>query len=315
MNRRQTIPKQLRYTRNQFDAEFPNDDVCLETIKEQRFPGGIAPCKKCGMDRKHHRVSGRTAYACDHCGNHIYPLAGTIFEKSTTSLRVWFQAMYLMGSTRCGISAKQIQRETGVTYKTAWRMFRQIRTLLSEEISLEGSSVEMDETYVGGRRKGTKRGRPTAGASHKTCVIGVVERNTETRKGRVLCMTAESASQKNLRQVAAEKILPESTVFTDDWTGYNGLADVGNYTHKRINHAEKIYVVTDGIHSIHTNTIEGFWSLVKRGIGGVYHAVSKKYLQSYLDEYSFRYNRRDQGKLDLYFDFEEGFREGLLAGV
>src|SRR6202045_1850306 len=106
MNRRQTIPKQLRYTRNQFDVEFPNDDVCLETIKEQRFPGGVAPCKKCGFDRKHYRVSGRTAYACDHCGNHISPLAGTIFEKSTTSLRVWFQAMYLMGSTRCGISAR-----------------------------------------------------------------------------------------------------------------------------------------------------------------------------------------------------------------
>ncbi len=156
----------------------------------------------------------------------------------------------------------------------------------------------MDETYVGGRnRRGSKRGRPTAGASHKTCVVGVVERNTEERKGRVLCMTSESASQANLRKIAAEKILPESTVFTDDWTGYNGLAEVGNYTHKRINHAEKIYVVTDGVHSIHTNTIEGFWSLVKRGIGGVYHAVSKKYLQSYLNEYSFRYNRRDKGNL------------------
>jgi len=133
MDQRQTIPAHLRYTRNQFDAEFPSDDVCLDTIKEQRFPAGVTRCHKCGEDRKHHRVTGRTAYACDHCGNHIYPLAGTIFEKSTTPLRIWFQAMYLMGSTRCGISAKQIQRETGVTYKTAWRMFRQIRSLLSEE--------------------------------------------------------------------------------------------------------------------------------------------------------------------------------------
>jgi len=103
-------------------------------------------CK--GQTRKHHRVSGRTAYACDYCGNHLYPLAGTIFEKTTTPLRLWFYAMYLMGSTRCGISAKQIQRETGVTYKTAWRMFKQIRTLLSEDVKLEGSPVEMDESYV-----------------------------------------------------------------------------------------------------------------------------------------------------------------------
>src|SRR5690348_5315430 len=158
MNRRQSIPAELRYTRKQFNAEFPDDDACLEYIKEQRYPSGISYCAKCEQERKHYRVSGRTAYACDHCGNHIYPLAGTIFEKSTTSLRLWFHAMYQMGSTRCGISAKQIQRETGVTYKTAWRMFKQIRSLLSEEsdTKLEGPTVEMDETYFGGRRKGYK---------------------------------------------------------------------------------------------------------------------------------------------------------------
>ena len=287
MNRRQTIPKHLRYTRNQFDAEFPNDDVCLETIKEQRFPGGVAPCKKCGVERKHYRVSGRTAYACDHCGNHIYPLAGTIFEKSTTSLRVWFQAMYLMGSTRCGISAKQIQRETGVTYKTAWRMFRQIRTLLAEDVQLEGDRVEMDESYFGPKRKrGGKRGRPSAD-SPKQCVVGIVE-----RQGRAIALTSENATKQNLLRIAKERILPESTVFTDDWVGYNDFAQAG-YAHKRINHSEKIYVTGD----IHTQTIDGLWALIKRGIGGVYHQVSKKYLQTYLDEYTFRYNRRDQGNL------------------
>jgi transposase len=289
MNRRQTIPKNLRYTRNQFDAEFPNDDVCLETIKEQRFPGGVAPCKKCDKDRKHHRVTGRTAYACDHCGNHIYPLAGTIFEKSTTSLRVWFQAMYLMGSTRCGISAKQIQRETGVTYKTAWRMFRQIRTLLSEEITLEGSSVEMDETYFGGRRKGY-RGRPGAGDKKKSPIVGIAERTTG--QGRVIAKATQSVNAETLTGMVKEYVLPESTVFTDDFSGYDRLKGHG-FTHHRINHSAKVWVMGD----IHTNTIEGFWSLVKRGIGGVYHAVSQKYLQSYLDEYTFRYNRRDQGNL------------------
>ena len=143
---KQSIPRHLRYTINDFNHEFPNDDACLEYLKERRFPGGMALCPSptCKVNRKHHRVSGRTAYACDYCGRHMYPLAGTVFEKTTTSLRLWFYAMYLMGSTRCGISAKQIQRETGVTYKTAWRMFKQIRTLLDEQRTLSGS-VEVDE--------------------------------------------------------------------------------------------------------------------------------------------------------------------------
>src|SRR5258708_1009996 len=287
MNRRQTIPKHLRYTRNQFDADFPNDDVCLEMIKEQRFPGGVAPCKKCGEDRKHYRVTGRTAYACDHCGNHIYPLAGTIFEKSSTSLRIWFQAMYLMGSTRCGISAKQIQRETGVTYKTAWRMFRQIRTLLSEDVQLEGSSVEVDETYMGGKRKG-HAGRPMRGDKVKTPVVGLVE-----RKGRVVAKAIPDVTAATLCGKIREFVLPDSTVFTDELHSYNTVGEERRYKHQRINHSSKVYVVGD----VHTNTIEGFWSLIKRGIGGVYHQVSQKYLQNYLDEYSFRYNRRDQGNL------------------
>src|SRR5690242_13205192 len=217
MNRRQTIPKHLRYTRAQFDAEFASDDVCLETIKEQRFPGGVAKCHKCGdVDRKHYRVKGRTAYACDHCGNHIYPLAGTIFEKSTTPLRIWFQAMYLMGSTRCGISAKQIQRETGVTYKTAWRMFRQIRSLLSDpDMQLEGSTVEMDEVYVGGRPRGKRGGPKWLQPSKKAVVAGVVE-----RKGRVIARVVEDASKKTLQDFAHEFILPESTVFTDEHPSY-----------------------------------------------------------------------------------------------
>src|SRR5690348_4792665 len=219
MKPKQSIPKELRYTRNQFDRDFPNDDVCLDTVKQMRWPSGMIYCATCEKKRKHYRVKGRTAYACDYCGNHIYPLVGTIFEKSTTSLRTWFQAMYLMGSTRCGISAKQIQRETGVTYKTAWRMFRQIRTLLTEDIQLEGSSVEMDETYVGGRdRRGSKRGRAGIG-SHKQCIVGIAERNG----GRVIAMTSDNASRDSLTKIANEKILPKSTVFTDEWSGYGNL--------------------------------------------------------------------------------------------
>ena len=293
MNRRQTIPAALRYTFLQFEKEFPTDDACLEQIKEQRFPGGVTVCHKCEKPRKHYRVTGRTAYACESCGNHIYPLAGTIFEKSSTKLRIWFHAMYLMGSTRCGISAKHIQRQTGVTYKTAWRMFKKIRTLMSEDVRLGGAGsegVEMDEMYHGGRRK-NEAGRLLRGdKGNKTMVLGVVE-----RKGKIVARATNDLSMAQTNAMVKEYVMPETTIFTDEAGAYTALQHmVGmGYEHKRINHSAKVYVAGD----VHTNTIEGFWSLVKRGIGGVYHSVSAKYLQSYLDEYSFRYNRRDSGNL------------------
>ncbi len=291
MDRRQTIPKELRLTITDFNERFPNDEACLEALKEMRYPGGVTYCEKCQQERKHYRIEGRPVYSCAYCGTQISPMAGTIFEKSTTSLRLWFYAMYLMASTRCGISAKQIQRETGVTYKTAWRMFRQIRSLLSEpDMQLEGSTVEMDETYVGGRRHRkyqARRGRPSPDDPSKTCVVGAVE-----RKGRVIAAVADAATKATFHGIAKERILPESVIFTDEHHSYTGLGQMG-YTHQRINHSAGVYVLGN----VHTNTIEGFWSLVKRGIAGVYHNVSRKYLQTYLDEYSFRYNRRDRGNL------------------
>ena len=292
MNRRQTIPKHLRYTIQDFNRQFPTDDACLEHLKEQRFPGGITYCETCQQDRKHYKITGRPVYSCDHCGTQISPMAGTIFEKSTTSLRLWYYAMYLMASTRCGISAKQIQRETGVTYKTAWRMFRQIRSLLSEsDMQLEGAAIEMDETYYGGTRKG-QFGRPMRGDTKKSPVIGLVERSTEKRVGRVKALATPDVTAERVLGIVHEHILPKSTVFTDEYRIYDRIGGRVK-EHKRINHTAKVYVMGD----VHTNTIEGFWSLVKRGIGGVYHQVSEKYLPSYLNEYSFRYNRRDQGNL------------------
>ncbi|MFZ0198894.1 MAG: IS1595 family transposase [Candidatus Sulfotelmatobacter sp.] len=274
-----------------FLERFPNDEACLEYLKEKRYPNGMAHCAKCNQERKHHRVTGRPAYACDYCGSMISPMAGTIFEHSSTSLKKWFYAMYLMGSTRCGISAKQIQRECGVTYKTAWRMFKQIRSLLSDtDMQLEGLKVEMDECYVGGRPRGVKRHTPKwLRSDHKSVVAGVVER--KSGKGRVVARVVEDASKKTLQDFAHEFILPESTVFTDEHPSYTGLDKT--YTHHRIQHSAGVYVRGE----VHTQTIEGFWSTVQNGIRGVYHSVSKKYLQTYLDEYSFRYNRRDQGNL------------------
>jgi transposase len=296
---KQSIPKELRFTVQQFNEKFPDDEACLEHLKEKRMSGGITHCLKCNQERKHHRVTGRPAWACDYCGSMISPMAGTIFEKSSTPLHLWFYAMYLMGSTRCGISAKQIQRETGVTYKTAWRMFRQIRTLLSEDVQLEGDGIEMDEMYYGGTTKG-HAGRPMRGDKQKSPVIGMVERSTKKRVGRVKALATPDVTTERVLDLVHKHILPKSTVFTDEYGIYNRLG-ARVKEHKRIRHSAGVYVMGD----VHTNTIEGFWSLVKRGIGGVYHSVSQKYLQSYLDEYSFRYNRRHSGNLIFHSILEK----------
>jgi transposase len=288
MNIPQSIPAARRFTITQFNEMFCDDDACLDWLMEQRYPGSIATCSYCRVERKHHRIATKKAYACGHCGTYISPMAGTIFEKSSTSLRLWFYAMYLMSSTRCGVSAKQIQRETGVTYKTAWRMLKQIRSMLSEEgpIGGAGKGVEVDEMYYGGGRKG-QAGRPMRGDKVKTPVVGMVERS-----GKVIALAVPDTSAKILCGSVHQFVLPASTVFTDEYPAYNTVSKERRYIHKRIKHSEKVYVVGD----VHTNTIEGFWSLIKRGIGGVYHSVSREYLQTYLNEYSFRYNRRNDSK-------------------
>jgi transposase-like protein len=219
----------------------------------QRWPGAMVLCSYCNVERKHHRIAAKKAYACDHCGTYISPMAGSIFEKSSTSLRLWFYAMYLMSATRCGISAKQIQRECGVTYKTAWRMFKQIRTLMSEDLRVEGLLVEADETYVGGKdsnkhKRSGKRGR---GADSKIPVFGMVERG-----GRVIATVTKDVKASTLFPIIAERVLPASTVYTDCYTTYDSLSRMEQgYEHRRINHSARVYVTGD----VHTNTIEGFW--------------------------------------------------------
>ncbi len=298
--REQSLPKAQKYTLADFDREFRDEDACLEYVKERRWPDGITKCdsEKCqGAERKHHRVSGRTAYACDYCGKHIYPLAGTIFEKTTTPLKDWFHAIFQMATTRCGISAKQIQREIGVTYKTAWRMFTQIRKLMVDgDLRLEGPTVEMDETYFGGKRRAGKRvpgkrmigiGRPPAGDSKKTPIVGIVERKGQ---GRIVARATRDVKASTLMGMVREHVMPKSTIYTDELHAYSGIEKMERgYEHRRIHHSTHVYVMGD----VHTNTVEGFWSLIKRGIGGTHHAVSQKFLQSYLDEYAFRYNRRN----------------------
>ncbi len=145
-------------TYSRFMELFPNNAACLDYLKDRFYPDG-ADCPSCGKATKFHRIKGRSAYSCQYCRHQVYPTAGTIFHKSTTSLQLWFWAVYLMSSTRCGISAKQLEREIGVTYKTAHRMFKRIRELLApgeDEPPLEGQ-VEMDETGVGGKPRASER--------------------------------------------------------------------------------------------------------------------------------------------------------------
>src|ERR1017187_944744 len=152
-NPRRAASSESRYSFYEFDRDFPDDAACLEWLVGHLYPGGIT-CPKCQKVTPHYRVKARPCFACEHCGHHEYPMAGTIFENSSTSLRLWFHGFFLMSQTRCGISAKQLERELGVTYKTAWRMFNKIRSVLTEDgVNLSGQ-VEMDETYVGGKPRG-----------------------------------------------------------------------------------------------------------------------------------------------------------------
>ena len=276
-----------KYTIKQFDAQFPDEDSCLEFVKNARWPDGI-DCPKCEKKTRHYRINGRKVYSCEFCGNHVSPTADTIFHKSSTPLRTWFHAMFLMASTRTGISAKQLERETGVTYKTAWRMFTQIRKLMAQEdgISLFGE-VEIDETYIGGKERNKHEakklhaGRGTVG---KTVVVGLVE-----RKGNAVVEVQSDSKASTIVPMIQEHVHPyDATVYTDEHGAYNHLSSLG-YAHETVVHSAKQYVAGRA----HTNNIEGFWSNTKRGIDGVHHVVSPKYLQGYLDSYVFRFNHRN----------------------
>jgi transposase-like protein len=301
VNRKQPVrakSSESQYSLMEFMKEYPNDEACLEFLWRSRYaPDGThAECPACEQVREFRRyehAQQRQAWTCVGCGKHLAPTAGTIFHKSSTSLHLWFYAMYLMASTRCGISAKQLERELGVTYKTAWRMAHLIRTHLMAADSgpFEGTTpIEMDETYIGGKRRpwhGVKAaGRPGEKDRTMTPVFGMVQ-----RKGRVVAVPVRSVKGATLLPHVIERVLPASTIYTDEFRVYDALSNTSKgYTHDRVRHAERVYVSGD----VHTNTIEGFWSLVKRGLDGVYHSVSRKHLQGYLNEYAWRYNHRDE---------------------
>ena len=276
----------------EFMRDFPDDATCLDWLWRERLSadGERAWCPNCEKKRRFHRVKSRPSYSCDSCGKHLHPTAGTIFEKSSTSLHLWFYAIYIMSSTRCGVSAKQLERELGVTYKTAWRMFNKIRNELMGDNGdgpLSGD-VEIDETSWGGRPRGRKLTPKEAAAYReaKTTVLGMVERGGNLRVRVIASRRGPALS----REVKAN-VNPESIIFTDDWQAYKPLRS-DYIDHRIINHSIGLYV--DG--EVHTNTIEGFFGNLKTGMRGAYKKVSRKWLQSYLDEYAWRYNNRRDGR-------------------
>jgi transposase len=286
----------------EFMREFPDDTACLEHLWRTRHApdGEHAHCPKCDQERTFKRYAtkqGRQSWTCTGCGHHVHPTAGTIFEKSSTSLHLWYYGMYLMASTRCGISAKQLERELGVSYKTAWRMLNRIRTELmaQDDQPLEGD-VEVDETAGGGRVRAsdTRKGKAwvRAKVSNRPTIWAAVERG-----GRVRAHVVKSRGTYDVEPPIFEYILPTSMIFTDEWKGYTDRIGSTFIGHRRIRHEDKIYVSGD----VHTQTIEGFFGHMKNGIRGTYHSVSSKWLPSYLNEYCFRYCERSNTTRSMFF--------------
>jgi transposase len=287
----------------EFMQEYPDDATCLEFLWRTKYAedGEHAECPKCEQTRtfkRYETTQQRQSWTCTACGHHIHPTAGTIFHKSSTSLHLWFYAIYLMSSTRCGISAKHLEREIGVNYKTALRMLRLIRTELmaqDDEGKLSGT-VEVDETYIGGKPRmahyKTMRAQgiePYSGGSRKwhadrkQIVFGMVERD-----GRVYADVVPNSLSTTIRPKLHDRVVVGAIVYTDEATCYTTLTRDG-YKHDSVAHGQKIYVRG----KVHTNTIEGFFALLKGGILGTYHSVSPRYLASYVNEYVWRYNHRD----------------------
>jgi len=288
---------QSLYSLREFMTEFPDDDACLEWLWRERFSpdGEHAYCPKCETERVFKRYATkqrRQSWTCTGCGHHIHPTAGTIFEKSSISLAQWFYAMFLVSSSRCGIAAKQLERELGCNYKTAWRMLNRIRNVLMEQDSepLAGE-VEADETLVGGKttRNADRRKREALGwdrkrydNERKTMVFAAVQ-----RKGRVRATVMPNSSGPTLGTKVQEFILPGSMLFTDEWGGYSAVGR--RYYHRRIRHRDRIYVEGE----THTQSVEGFFSHFKTDVRGTHHAISKRWLQSYLNEWVWKWNHRD----------------------
>lgn len=270
---------------------FPSDDKCREMLVRLRFPEGPR-CLRCKAPVVELETDKQLFY-CKDCDYQFSVLAGTVFNDTHLPLITWFTATLLLCEAKKGISACQIQRTLGIgSYKTAWYLCHRIRAAMAEvDKQMLDGTIEMDETYIGG----VKRGGRGPHASEKEIVIGIRQRGGELRFYHV----------KNTKSKTLAKYLKDSVsvdvdkIITDDWVGYPKAmmkAGIHKDQHKTINHSQKVYVIGD----IHTNTVENAFSLLKRGMMGTWHHLSAKHLASYLEEMSFRFNRRKNS--DLFLD-------------
>jgi transposase-like protein len=275
-----------QFTVKDFFARFPDDNACLDHLMKVRY-GERHECPKCGKVGRFVRLPKEPAFCCPtpRCGHHIHPMVGTPFEKTHTALSKWFYAMYLFTTSRHGVPAKELQRQLGLTYKTAWRMGHEIRKYLAKvdgDTPL-GGDVEADETYIGGRRKvGPSRKGSGRGTDGKTIVMGMIERG-----GEVITRIVENAGAKSLVPPIQEFVSPDATLHNDEWHPYKKVRKLG-YRHETVNHSKDEWVRG----SVHTNTIGGFWSILKRSIRGTHVHVSRKHLAKYLGEFEFCHNFR-----------------------
>lgn len=277
-----------KFTITQFREMYPNEDACLDKIFQLRYRNLV--CPKCESDNQFKRVKCRRSYQCPSCGFQVYPTQGTIFEKTTTPLTYWFYAIYLQTTTRNGVAAKELERQLDVCYKTALRMAHQIKILMTNKSNDPFSGVIIaDESFLGGLNKNRHASKRVEGSQGRSCkdktpVFGMID-----LKGNVSAHVIPDTAGDTLQALIEQYIKKgESVIVTDEWTGY---AKVKNeYLHVVVKHNEAEYVRG----AFHTNTIEGFWSQLKRTIKGTHIHVSKEHLQKYVDEVSFRYMNRDK---------------------
>ena len=262
--------------------QFGTDEKCRAMLEKLRWADGVR-CPRCN-GVKHTHMASRCQYDCLTCGYQFSVTSGTIWHDTHLPLRKWFMAILLTVESKKGMSANQMKRVIGVSYKTAWYLCHRIRAAMTEldPTPLKGT-VEVDETFVGGKLKGHGKGRG-AYLKNKAVVIGVIQRG-----GKVRLQVIDRTDRKTLHSFIKQHTAPDTEVIiTDDWRAYRGIGDADT-KHKIVNHSAKEYVRG----AIHTNGIENVWSLLKRSVTGTYHKLSVKHLDAYLDELEWRFNNRE----------------------
>jgi transposase-like protein len=262
--------------------QFGSEDKCHDYLEGVRWPGGVK-CPRCESD-KISRIAKRRQFDCDSCRYQFSVRVGTLFHDSKLPLWKWFLAVYLMGESRKGISANQMKRTLGVSYKTAWYLCHRIRSAMQDEgAALLSGTVEIDETYVGGKAHGRGQGYK----QNKTMVVGAIERGGNIR---LQAVVEKKGLNKTIAREFVEKYVADDAefIYTDESTGYPDFTD-WDTKHRRVEHGRHEYVRGD----VHTNTVESAWSLFDRAVIGSYHKLSVKHLPAYLDEFAFRFNNRE----------------------